>query len=306
MKKLIFIPLLFLLVLTNCKEQEMRYSTVGSEIDLVKSVIADYEAGNWDSWMSHYADTAKIHHNTWEDESMSSEEMVEGFKASIATTSSYGFDDEPIYYEKVITDDGKTWVNFWGNWRGTLKATQKELTIPVHLSIHVQDGKIQEEFGMYNMAEWNAELAKASAMSEDEKGMMTQLNTITKAWNDFDADLFKSVVTDNVVRNANGIPEVKSFEDYKNFMTVFHTGFPDFKVVMDNVAVQGNAAYVNWTVNGTHTGEFMGNEATGKAITTHGMSVWHFNEEGKAVQEDAFYDNLQIYAQLGIAPPSGS
>lgn len=89
-------------------------------------------------------------------------------------------------------------------------------------------------------------------------------------------------------------------------MTVFHTGFPDFKVTIDNAVLKDNKAIVNWTVTGTHTGEFMGNDATGKAIKTHGLSIWHFNEEGKATMEDAYYDNLQLYTQLGITPPSGS
>ena len=306
MKTLISIPLIFLLLMASCQQQEARYATSGPEIDLFKAHMEDYEAGNWDSWAARYSDTAKIHHNTWEDVSISAAELLEGFKSGIATTSSYSFDDVPIYFEKVITEDGKTWVNFWGNWRGTVKGTEKEMNIPVHISAHIQDGKIQEEFAMYNMAPWNDEVEKARAMSEVEIDMMEQLNTITKAWNDFDADLFKTVVTEDVVRNSNGYPEVKSYEDYKEFMTVFHTGFPDFKVVADNVAIEGNSAYVYWTVTGTHTGDFMGNEPTGKVIKTHGMSVWHFNEEGNAMQEDAFYDNLRIYEQLGIAPPAGS
>ena len=306
MKKLILIPLVLLLFIVSCGEQQARYATTGPEIDQLKSVIADYESGNWDSWLSNYSDTAKIHHNTWEDVSITPAELLEGFKTSLTATSSYSFDDEPIYFEKVITENGKTWVNFWGNWRGTVKGTEKEMNIPVHISANIEDGKIQQEFAMYDMTNWVAEVNKASSMSEEELNMTAKLNTITKAWNTFDADLFKTIVVDNVVRNSNGVPEVQSFEDYKNFMTVFHTGFPDFKVGIDKVAMEGNAAYVNWTVTGTHTGEFMGNKPTGKKITTHGMSVWHFNDEGMAVQEDAFYDNLLLYSQLGIDPPSGS
>ncbi len=306
MKKLIVAPLILLLFLVSCKQQEARFASSGPEIDMFKAHIEDYENGNWDTWLARYADTARIHHNSWEDNFITAAELMDGFKQGIATTSAYSFDDEPIYFEKVITDDGKTWVNFWGNWRGTLKATGKEMNIPVHISANIQDGKIQQEFAMYDMSAWNSELAKASAMTADETSMMAKLNTITKAWNDFDADLFKSVVTENIVRNSNGNPEVKSFDDYKEFMTVFHGGFPDFSVAVDNVSYAGNTAYVNWTVTGTHTGEFMGNAPTGKKITTHGISVWHFNAEGKAMQEDAFYDNMQLYAQLGISPPTGS
>lgn len=47
----------------------------------------------------------------------------------------------------------------------------------------------------------------------------------------------------------------------------------------------------------------MGNPATGKKINAHGYSVWLFDKDGKAAQEDAFYDNLVVYQQLGYSMP---
>jgi hypothetical protein len=84
-------------------------------------------------------------------------------------------------------------------------------------------------------------------------------------------------------------------------MDVFFTGFPDFKVSLDNYQIMGNKVLINWTCTGTNTGDFQG-KTTNKPITTHGMSLWTFDENGKASREDANYDNLTLFQQLGYMP----
>jgi hypothetical protein len=73
-----------------------------------------------------------------------------------------------MVFEQVIDDDGKTWVNFWSNWRGTLAANGQEIEIPVHLSVNMVDGKIVNEYGFYDVSQIQAalqaiEAAKAAA-----------------------------------------------------------------------------------------------------------------------------------------------
>ena len=51
-----------------------------------------YEAGDWDTWKSHFADTAKIYVNS--KEALSLAERAEGLKGMAAAMSSYGFDHD--------------------------------------------------------------------------------------------------------------------------------------------------------------------------------------------------------------------
>ena len=111
-------------------------------------------------------------------------------------------------------------------------------------------------------------------------------------------------MVNNVKRTANGAIIAKKQSDYGDFMDVYHSAFPDFKVKIDKSTIFGNTAYIYWTCTGTNTGNFMENEPTNKKIETHGFSVWTFDLEGKCVQEDAFYDNLVVFNQLGITPPT--
>jgi hypothetical protein len=133
----------------------------------------DYQDGNWENWMTHYSDTAKIYHNTWKYD-QSPTETQESLKESLSNVSSYKFDEEPIYYEMTIADDGRKWVSFWGNWRGTLAANDMELEIPVHLSFNMVDGKIVEEYGYYDLSVFVATLNEIQAAKETEPSLESE------------------------------------------------------------------------------------------------------------------------------------
>ncbi|MCF6295564.1 MAG: nuclear transport factor 2 family protein [Flavobacteriaceae bacterium] len=74
----------------------------------------------------------------------------------------------------VTTDKGNTWVYFWGNWKGTLAANNKELEIPVHLALRFADGKIAREEGFYNLSEFTAALQKIEATKMAEEKATTE------------------------------------------------------------------------------------------------------------------------------------
>ncbi|MGB5361022.1 MAG: nuclear transport factor 2 family protein [Eudoraea sp.] len=168
MKKilLLFLAAVFFM---SCKNAEPKYFSSSPEIDEVKALVKDYNAGDWTAWMTHYADTAKIQHNTLEDSTPA--ELLEGFKDLLAGTSSYGFTDKDIFYEMVIDDKGEKWVNFWGTWEGTIAANNQKLVIPVHLTSQFVNGKIVEEHGYYDLSEYMAIMLEIEAETVEEEVM---------------------------------------------------------------------------------------------------------------------------------------
>jgi hypothetical protein len=177
MKKL-FLLGLTLVLFTACQNKPERFTTTSANIDEVKALIADYEAGNWTSWATHYADSAKIYHNTW-NKSATPQETSESLKAILANTSSYGFDhgEDEIFFEQTIDDDGETWVNFWGDWHGTLAENGQELEIPVHLSCKMANGKIANEYGFYDVSKFilAMQAIDASKSAAEEAGEDTAM-----------------------------------------------------------------------------------------------------------------------------------
>ena len=172
MKRIILIGLVVVLFTACQKNEPLRYFSSSTEIDVVKALIVDYQDGNWDGWITHYADTAKIYQNAVK--GVSPKETLKSLKSILSNASSYKFDDKDLWYEMIIDDDGETWVNFWGNWRGTVAANGQELVIPVHLTLQFVEGKIAEEYGYYNLSEFTAALSEIEAAksakeeSEDE------------------------------------------------------------------------------------------------------------------------------------------
>ncbi len=176
LKSLILLGLTVILFTACQNNQPERYTTTSPEINVVKALIKDYHEGNWEAWLTHYVDTAKIYHNTWKD-GVSAKETVESLKVILSNTSSYHFDEseDEIFYEMVTTDKGNTWVYFWGNWKGTLAANNKELEIPVHLALRFVDGKIAREEGFYNLSEFTAALQEIEAAKiAKEKATITE------------------------------------------------------------------------------------------------------------------------------------
>lgn len=159
-KKLLILAGIVIL-LTSCQNKPSdRYITSSSEIDLLRDALEDYENGNWDEWMMQYADSAKIYQNSW-DSYKSPVQTRDNHKKVISQMSSYSFDKKDLFFEQVIDDRGRTWVNFWGLWRGTLKVNDKIIEIPVHLNILFEEGKVLNEYGYWNSAMLNEELKKA-------------------------------------------------------------------------------------------------------------------------------------------------
>lgn len=144
MKKFLILFLITAIVVScnegKKEEKEVRYTQDSEEINTMKAAIKDYEDGNWESLAKHYADTAKIYNNS--NQAISIRENIEEFKVNLAGMSSYEFPDDDEEFEMVVTDDNETWVNYWGDWQGTIAENNKEVEIPLHLTARFVDGKI--------------------------------------------------------------------------------------------------------------------------------------------------------------------
>jgi ketosteroid isomerase-like protein len=182
MKKLITLALA-LVFLTACQEQPQRWTATSPEIDVTKALIKDYQEGNWESWIGHYADTAKVYHNSTE--SISAQQLSDGFKQTLADYSSYGFSDEETYIEMIIDNKNEKWVYFWGNWKGTVSETEKELTIPVHLALQFADTKIVEEYALYDTSAITKALKEKEAARMNEEGYQSNFEIVKGVYDNF-------------------------------------------------------------------------------------------------------------------------
>lgn len=110
-----------------------------------------------------------------------------------------------------------------------------------------------------------------------------------------------SLVTEDYLRNMNGIPVVTNKTELKARINLYGTGFPDYAITLGNSLVCDNQGYVDWIFTGTNTGEFAEVMATGKKVKIKGFSHLYFNAEGRIYREDIFYNELELLQQLGYS-----
>lgn len=126
-----------------------------------------------------------------------------------------------------------------------------------------------------------------------------------KAWSTLDTSLVKEIAIRNFVRNVNG--EITSSDQNGLIlkMIYWHTGLPDFKVVSNEIVIQGNRSFIHWTSTGTNTGMLGEMTPTGKKSETEGFSILTFDNIGQLIHENTFFNMLSVMEDWGytLLPP---
>lgn len=149
--------------------------------------------------------------------------------------------------------------------------------------------------------------AKANADSiAKEKIILNKINTFVGSYlNKRDEKVLSNILTENYVRNMNGITVASNSEELKAAMNIFFIGFPDSQLTNLTTNVKNGRAYVQWVFTGTNSGIFAETPATGKKVKVGGFSELYFNDDGKMYQEDIYFNELSFLQQLGytLIPP---
>ncbi|MGB5362854.1 MAG: ester cyclase [Aureibaculum sp.] len=139
-----------------------------------------------------------------------------------------------------------------------------------------------------------------------ENNISATLNIMTtECWNNKNMEKFREIASEDFVRNVNDIAIAKSRNEMEAAMNLFFTGFPDLNVALSNTVVQGNRIFTNWTASGTNTGVYGEVQATGKKVKFSGYAIDYYDESGKFIREDIYYNELMLLQQLGygLSPP---
>ncbi len=122
---------------------------------------------------------------------------------------------------------------------------------------------------------------------------------IDSCWNAQKTEQLKIISDEKFIRIMNGIEMAGNQEEIKAHMNVFFNGFPDMKLVLNEIYNSNNHVFIKWTFTGTNTGIFGESPATGKKVKILGFSSVLFNTQGKIIKEDVFYNELDLLQQLG-------
>jgi steroid delta-isomerase-like uncharacterized protein len=118
-------------------------------------------------------------------------------------------------------------------------------------------------------------------------------------------DALDEVLAEDVVLRQPGQEEIRGIDGYKESIQTYTKAFPDITIDVHDMFADDDVVITHFTLSGTHEGELEGIEATGNTVENSGMTINRF-EDGKAVEDINYWDNLDFFQQLGVMePPSG-
>ena len=90
-------------------------------------------------------------------------------------------------------------------------------------------------------------------------------------------------------------------EGVKEFISTYRAAFPDARITVEQQLAEGDLVATRWSGRGTHEGELMGIEPTGKQVTVSGLTISRL-EGGKIVEEFLNWDTFGMMQQLDAVP----
>lgn len=162
MKRLLLVTVL-VFMLASCSK---RYTQSSKEIETLQKAINLYSNQQFDEIAVFYADSAKIINNVPEEEAITIAQRITQNKEQSALFSTWKINSKIAEYEMVVTDKGETWVNYWGQWEGTLKLNNKLYVIPTCITAKFVDGKIVREVGFWDESKLVIDLQNLKAVSD--------------------------------------------------------------------------------------------------------------------------------------------
>src|SRR5258707_1885036 len=136
--------------------------------------------------------------------------------------------------------------------------------------------------------------------------MSTQANeTTVREWveagcNNGDLRMVDTRYAPDYIGHAPGADTVGA-EAFKQFVTMWRTGFPDFHMTIEDLIAAGDQVVWRFSITGTQQGSFLGVPPTGRSIRIAGIVITRF-AAGKRLEDNICAELLGMPQQLGSIP----
>jgi steroid delta-isomerase-like uncharacterized protein len=135
-------------------------------------------------------------------------------------------------------------------------------------------------------------------MSAENKAVVRRL--FEDFWNNRKQALADEIFAASCIHHDPDTPDIpKGPDGQKKIFDLYTTAFPDSRFTIEQMIADGDAVATRWTVRGTHKGELLGNEPTGKQITLTGTHICRLLG-GRITESWSNWDALGMFQQLGI------
>jgi steroid delta-isomerase-like uncharacterized protein len=130
-----------------------------------------------------------------------------------------------------------------------------------------------------------------------EQNIQTQTK-FGEAINSGNLEALRDLVAPEVVEHDPAPNQGPGAQGYIDMFAEMRKAFPDMQAAPEHLTADEDTVALAYTLTGTHQGEFMGIQPTGKKIKARGVQIARF-ANGKMVERWGSSDQLGILQQLG-------
>ncbi|HEX9057411.1 MAG TPA: ester cyclase [Ktedonobacterales bacterium] len=138
------------------------------------------------------------------------------------------------------------------------------------------------------------------AMSAEEMKAASR-RYMDELYNKGNTAIVYELLAPNFVYHTATPPITKDREGIIQEATLLRTAFPDARITVDDLLIEGDKLAMLWTIRGTHKGDFYGVPPTNKQVTWSGIVLGRI-VDGKNVEAWNHVDRLGLLQQLGAIP----
>ncbi|WP_276255441.1 ester cyclase [Halomontanus rarus] len=120
-------------------------------------------------------------------------------------------------------------------------------------------------------------------------------------WNDAAYGMIPEVTAESVTVYDPGAPdgEVHGRDGLEAFLRELRTAFPDLHIAIEDILASDEVIMGEWTVTGTHEGEFNDIPPTDRERELTGMDKI-LVADGRVQEHRIYYDLHELFEQLGL------
>ena len=100
--------------------------------------------------------------------------------------------------------------------------------------------------------------------------------------------------------NQAGEQVLRGSDSIRGFYAELFSGFPDFWLDVRQRHFAQDSVVVESTLGGTHTGEWMAIQPTGKTVALPFCAIFTFTDDDRLKSEIVYFDRLSLLSQLGV------
>lgn len=118
-----------------------------------------------------------------------------------------------------------------------------------------------------------------------------------ESWNANDLEMLDSVLSPDVIDHTANPDQAAGREGFHEFYRSWHTAFPGFKAVIEDLIAEEHRVATRWSFTGRHLGVYNGIAATGRDIAFTAVSI-EYVTDGLVTDEWFIGDTHEFMRQI--------